>query len=151
MKVVRDCFNFSWSMRRCHQTGVSFLPRKYFFNSFWSDNKEKSFYLMPKCFLFNVFSRTQLDVKLARERVNASGLYSEIWTVKVTNKNATLHHGPVQPYNKTMNIVFQKHTTVESTNKQIAFVRRHSNCHTPTTGVRRAPPDLPWDLLSWIL
>ena len=49
-----------------------------------------------------------------------------------------------------MNIAFQKHATVESTNKQIAFVRRHSNCHTPTTGVRRAPPDLPWDHLSWI-
>ena len=54
---------------------------------------------MPKCFLLNIFSRTQIS-EISSSVVHLSGPYSKIWTVQGTNQNAPFHHGPVQPYNK---------------------------------------------------
>ena len=61
----------------------------------------KGIYLTPKCFLLNIFSRTQIS-EIVRER---STLAVRIYLAKFgplpgTNQNARFHHEPVQPYNK---------------------------------------------------
>ena len=60
---------------------------------------KKGFYLTPKCFLLNIFSRTQIN-ELNSWAVHLSGTNSKIRTAQGTNQNAPFHLGPVQPYNK---------------------------------------------------
>ena len=69
----------SWSMHRCHLTGVNSVPRKVSSIPLGQATRE-TFPLNAKMFPFNIFSRTQLEVKLANERSMYGGLYSEIWT-----------------------------------------------------------------------
>ena len=70
------------------------------FTKIFGQTAKKGFYLTSKCFLVNVFSRTQIS-EFSSWAVHLSGPYSKIRTAQGTNQNAPFHHGPVQPCNKT--------------------------------------------------
>ena len=77
------------SSRHFHRSSTKCLVRE----------QGKGFYLTTKCFLLNIFSRTQIT-EIISWAVHLSGWYGKIRTVQGTNQNAPLHHRPVQPYNK---------------------------------------------------
>ena len=68
----------------------------------------KGFYLTPKCFLLNIFSRTQIS-EITLRAVHISGPYSKIRTAQGTYQNAPFQLGPVQPYNNVQFYLYSKH------------------------------------------
>ena len=75
--------------------------------------------------LLNVFSRTQI-IENSLCAVHLSGPYSKIGTAQGTNQNASFHHGPVQPYNKSSYIPLEDVSSGYRPSQDVAEVVTYS-------------------------